>query len=142
MNGVKFSKIIPTNDQIDVLYDLLVKRQHGISHEVDPPFESHVKFTHSNPYRAWYIVMADHKALGSFYISKENTVGINIDGINLKENVNQIISYVKNNYSPLPKIKSVRASVFSINVPPKNLPLIKVLEELNKEVVQISYTLI
>ena len=91
-----------------------------------------LRFVNSNPYRAWYLAMNNQKAVGTFYLSKENTIGINISEINYEQTVAAIINYVKNNYSPLPEIKSVRASIFTINVPPTNLSLIKILEKLDK----------
>jgi hypothetical protein len=141
MINVEFSKVIPTEDQVDILYDLLMRREHRISNKIDPAFEDHVKFVNSNPYRAWYIVVKQSKPVGTLYISKENTVGINLDGINYEKAVLEIINYVKKNYLPLPELKSVRAPTFSINVPPKNLSLIKILEGLDKEILQISYAL-
>jgi len=141
MINIEFSRIIPTETQTGITYDLLLQRRHSISHGFTPVFEDHVKFVNSNPYRAWYLAMNNQKAVGTFYISKENTIGINVNEINYEQTVAAIINYVKNNYSPLPEIKSVRASIFTINVPPKNLLLIKILEKLDKEILQISYAL-
>jgi hypothetical protein len=141
MINIEFSRIIPTETQTGITYDLLAQRSHGISHGFTPVFEDHVKFVNSNPYRAWYLVMNNQEVIGTFYISKENTIGININEINYAQTVAAIINYVKNNYSPLPEIKSVRASIFTINVPPKNLSLIKTLEKLDKKILQVSYSL-
>ena len=141
MKNIEFSRIIPTEVQIGITYDLLLQRRHGISHRLAPVFEDHIKFVNSNPYRAWYLAMNNQKAVGTFYLSKENTIGINISEINYEQTVAAIINYVKNNYSPLPEIKSVRASIFTINVPPTNLSLIKILEKLDKEIIQICYAL-
>jgi len=141
MINIEFSRIIPTEVQIGITYDLLLQRRHGISHRLAPVFEDHVKFVNSNPYRAWYLAMNNQKAVGTFYLSKENTIGINISEINYEQTVAAIINYVKNNYSPLPEIKSVRASIFTINVLPTNLSLIKILEKLDKEIIQICYAL-
>jgi len=141
MINIEFSRIIPTEVQIGITYDLLLQRRHGISHRLAPVFEDHVKFVNSNPYRAWYLAMNNQKAVGTFYLSKENTIGINISEINYEQTVAAIINYVKNNYSPLPEIKSVRAINFTINVPPTNLSLIKILEKLDKEIIQICYAL-
>ena len=141
MINIEFSRIIPTETQTGITYDLLAQRSHGISHGFTPVFEDHVKFVNSNPYRAWYLVMNNREAIGTFYISKENTIGINVNEINYAQTVAAIINYVKNNYSPLPEIKSVRASIFTINVPPTNLSLIKILEKLDKEILQICYAL-
>ena len=68
MINVDFSKVIPTEYQIGILYDLLVRREHRISNKIDPVFEDHVEFVNSNPYRAWYIVLNHSKPLGTLYI--------------------------------------------------------------------------
>ena len=100
MINIEFSRIIPTEVQIGITYDLLLQRRHVISHRLAPVFEDHVKFVNSNPYRAWYLAMNNQKAVGTFYLSKENTIGINISEINYEQTVAAIINYVKNNYSP------------------------------------------
>lgn len=141
MPDVEFSKVVPTRAQIQTLYDLLSEREHTISHEGLPAFEDHAKFVETHPYRSWYIVSKDDASLGSFYISKENTIGINLVTEINETLVEEIIRYVQAEYTPLPPIPSVRAGIFAINVPPSNTTLIEVLEGLGSKVLQISYSL-
>ena len=142
MNKLSFTKIIPSEDQIKILYDLLSKRQHAISHDQMPDFEAHKNFVSNHPYRAWYIVEAGSKPTGSFYISQDNTIGINLlDGFDESE-IEEILNYIKSAYDPLPEIKSVRKDIYAVNVPPSNAGFIKALDTLGMKVLQISYTLV
>lgn len=141
MPEVEFEKITPTETQIGELYELLMHREHSISHTTLPSFESHKEFVVSYPYRAWYLVKASGEAVGSFYVSNENTVGINLAKSNDETVVAKICDLVLSTYPPLPGIKSVRGEMFSINVSPTNTFLIGALERANKKILQISYLL-
>ena len=124
---------------IKTLYDLLSKRNYSISHEIMPDFEEHKKFVKSNPYRAWYIIYFKEKAVGSFYLSNDNSIGINIEDHQDIECLKEILIFVKNNHSPLKHIKSKRAAKFHIHISPKNSFLKNTLEKLSKKLVQITY---
>ena len=141
MADIEFEKIIPTEAQIITLYDLLQKREHSISHKAVPSFEDHAAFVNTNPYRAWYLVRGSDEAVGTFYVSNENTVGINIVRSSDEKIIDKLCSYIVEEYAPLPEIKSVRGPEFAINVAPDNAFLISALERLNKKVLQISYSL-
>lgn len=141
MADIKFEKIAPTETQIVALYDLLLKREHTISHKVVPSFEEHAAFVNANPYRAWYLVLVSDEVAGTFYVSNENTVGINIARNSDETIIDSICSYIFAEYTPLPEIKSVRGPAFAINVAPDNEFLINALDRLNKKVLQISYSL-
>lgn len=141
MSEAELEKIAPTETQIDELYQLLLHREHTISHAKVPLFEDHKEFVESCPYRAWYLVKIGGDAVGSFYISNENTVGINIVKSEDETVVHKICDHVLATYTPLPGIKSVRGEMFSINVPPTNAFLIGALQRANRKVLQISYLL-
>ena len=141
MINIFFHKIIPTDLQAKSLYDLLSKRKHVISHKHKPSFGEHKAFVFSNPYRAWYIVEKKSKPIGTIYITKENTIGINFSAGPDYKFVEEIVNYVKANYSPLPEIKSIRGNTFAVNASPKNKPLITALETLEAKIVQISYAI-
>lgn len=141
MADIEFEKIAPTEAQIVALYDLLLKRKHTISHKAVPSFEDHAAFVNVHPYRAWYLVLVGDQAIGTFYISNENTVGINITDSSDEALIDNICSHIIAEYAPLPEIKSVRGPAFAINVAPDNEFLINALERLNKKVLQISYSL-
>jgi hypothetical protein len=141
MLNFSFLEVLPTEDQISTLFHLLQQRNHVISHKNMPSFQEHSDFVKSHPYRAWYIVLKDHLPIGSFYISVENNIGINVVDSNTHQSVDAIIRFVKNNYSPLPPIKSVRSVAFVINVPFSNDKLIAALDKSGAKKVQITFTI-
>ena len=51
-----FKKIIPENNQIDSLYELLLKRKNVISHKKVPSYKEHSEFVLKNPYLEWYLL--------------------------------------------------------------------------------------
>lgn len=136
-----FDLVTPSEEQIMTLFGLLKQREHVISHTELPTYEQHKKFVELNNYRAWYIVFFNNIAIGSFYISNENTVGINISHDGIEISLQRIIDYVLNNYQPLPEIKSVRGSKFVINVAPTNVSLRSALRRQGKKIIQIIYSL-
>ena len=141
MTDIFFHKIIPTDIQIEALYELLGQRKHVVSHKKKPSLAEHQEFVCSNPYRAWYLVEINLKLIGTIYISNENTIGINFSVSTDYKFVEEVLNYVKANYSSLPGVKSIRGATFTINVSPKNKPLITALEILKSKVVQISYSI-
>lgn len=133
-----FEKIIPTEDQFEKLYLLLKNRKYSVSHNKLPSMTEHRKFVIENPYLVWYLFYRDNKILGSFYLQSDNSIGINLNKPN-KDDLLEIIKYVKTNYNPLPPIKSLRRSEFFLNVSAENLDLIVILKKLNKIEVQRSF---
>ena len=69
-------KKVETEDSL-TLYDLLKERNYNISHKVLPDFKSHKRFVEKNPYLYWYIFSLNEKAIGTFYIKDDNSIGIN-----------------------------------------------------------------
>ena len=132
--GEKHSK-----KDIDILYDLLSKKNHSISHEIMPDFEEHKNFVKSNPYRAWYLIYFKEEAVGSFYLSNDNSIGINIEEYQDIECMKELLIFIKNNHSPLKPIKSKRAAKFHIHISPENSFLRNSLEKLSKKLIQITY---
>ena len=63
---------------IKLLYKLLKSRKFTISHEKLPDYDSHKKFVLKNSYRTWNIIKENNKILGTFYITLNNEVGINL----------------------------------------------------------------
>lgn len=141
MANVRFDEVVPSNEQVIELYNLLARRKHGISHHSSPSLEQHISFVESHPYRFWFLIYIDKEAIGSFYISNENTIGVNIVHNESLQLLSDILEFVKQRYSPLPAVKSVRGDVFAINVPPDNDFLIKSLRELGAKLIQITYAI-
>lgn len=141
MSNLIFEKIIPDPVQIRELYELICMRKHKISHKKTPSMEEHETFVLNHPYRDWFLVKLGGELIGSFYISHENTVGLNLETNQEKNIVSHVLLFVKENYSPLDPIPSVRNGSFSINVSPENKFLIEALESCNARLAQVSYYL-
>jgi hypothetical protein len=141
INKIEFKKVVPCEKQIIDLYNLLILRKHKISHEEKPSFYDHEIFVKSKPYRFWYLIYSGQDALGSFYVSNENTIGINIIKNESLELISSILDMVKKKHSPLPPIKSIRGSFFSVNVPPSNNFLINSLKKSGAELAQVTFIL-
>ena len=135
---IEFEKVIASPEQIDELFNLLCERLHKISHE-DANYHEHKGFVCSHPYRVWFLVKITGKYIGSFYITKENTIGINVSERCVPLVVKPIIEFVVTNYKPLVAIPSVRNGSFAINVPRTNHVLAKSLKDIGAEPVQVTY---
>jgi hypothetical protein len=137
---ITFEKITGAKEQIVVLYDLLDKRKHNISHRAIPSFSDHADFVNNHPYRVWYLIKSGDIYVGSFYISKYNSVGISIISNQRKTSL-ITLNFIFNKYKPLKEIKSLRPPYFYINVPVTNKYLEKCLASLGATKVQTSYSL-
>ena len=133
-----FEKIIPTSNQVSDLYELLLDRKNSISHTETPSLNEHHKFVLSHPYIAWYLIYKSEKLVGSLYVHSDNSIGLNVNQ-STKEDVSEIISFIKANHKPLPSVKSVRRRDFFMNVSSDNGDLIKCLQQLGKEEIQRSF---
>ncbi len=136
---IELEKIIPNDDQIRVLYELLKARKHRISHQSVPNFEKHKIFVENYPYRIWYLITANDNYIGSAYLNQDNTIGVNVEDEFVDVCLNKIIQKIKNNYNPLPEIKSVRYNFFAVNVPPSNQALLDALKSNEYQVLQVTY---
>ena len=133
-----FQKIIPTSNQVRNLYELLLDRKNSISHTDIPSLNEHNKFVLSHPYIAWYLIYKSKRLVGSLYVRSDNSIGLNVNQ-STKEDVSEIISFIKANHKPLPSVKSVRRGEFFMNVSSDNGDLIKCLQHLGKEEIQRSF---
>ena len=140
MKQVDFEHVLPSEAQIECLFELLGQRLHKISCE-DVSYSEHKRFVKSHPYRDWFLIRVSDSYVGSFYVSNENTIGINLSDGYISLVVSQIVKFVKENFEPLPPIPSIRSDKFAVNVPPSNVQLAKALEEVNAKIAQISYFL-
>tara|TARA_Y100000589_G_C26951523_1_gene546687 strand:+ start:27 stop:455 length:429 start_codon:yes stop_codon:yes gene_type:complete len=140
MNNSKVNFQIVTNSEqtISLLYELLAKRKHKISHKEMPNYDDHRKFVSNHPYRYWYIIKTTNIPIGSFYIKSDNSVGINIIDES-KEIIECIINFINANIEPNPSVKSMIPDYFFVNIPSTNINLINIFENLNKKSIQSSY---
>lgn len=139
MEKINFS-IVNKNSELHIklLYKLLKSRKFTISHEKLPDYDSHKKFVLKNSYRTWNIIKENNKILGTFYITLNNEVGINLINPNHEKYV-FIIKKILKNFSPLEQVNSVRSRYFLFNTNPNNSEYIKSLQLLKITHIQNTY---
>ena len=130
--------ITGTDEQNKVLFDLLLKRTFNISHNFMPNFDEHVKFIIENPYRSWFLLKDKDMYLGSFYIHRDNSLGINLITYEEKK-VLWCLEFIKKEFEPLSAIKSVTPPFFYLNVSPENTEMISLLKRAGHEQIQLSF---
>ena len=135
-NKLTFKKV-DSKDAL-TLYDLLKKRNYSISHEVLPDFKTHKKFVERNPYLYWYILSLNGKAIGTFYIKDDNSIGINTNEPT-KEIIKEILDFILDNFSPKKGIPSEIPNYFFINVSQNNNLLKDIVSSLGYMPIQVSY---
>jgi len=133
-----FEKIIPTKNQSEKLFSLLLNRKYSISHKKFPSQKEHNEFVMNNPYIDWLLIYKDKNLLGSVYVQLDNSIGINLNEPN-KDDVLEVINYIKYNYLPSSQIKSMRSGDFFLNIASDNSTMIQILNELNKKEIQRSF---
>lgn len=133
-------KVIGTNDQVETLFNILIKRTHNISNKVLPSLTEHLEFVRNHPYRAWYLIKTNSSYIGTAYLTKTNCVGVSlVSNVDLFSNVVQMIL---KKHKPLKEIKSIRPSYFYINIAPDNKEVEYQLVKLNAEKIQSTFILL
>ena len=74
-----FETVVPTIEQIEILYGQLEERLHSISHKVMPSFDDHSTFVRNHPYRKWVIVKNKKKVIGNVYIQFDNSISLHLE---------------------------------------------------------------
>ena len=120
MNKLKLTRINTSKEHKKELFTLLNERNFSISHERKTSFSQHNKFVDSHPYRAWFFIEFCNKIIGSVYISKDNSLGIDLNKENLKH-LKGVLDILFQKYKPLKSIPSVRSKEFFINVSENNI---------------------
>jgi hypothetical protein len=134
-----FQRVKENDSQIKLLFEMLKRRQNGISHITMPSYEAHKKFVLNHPYRIWCIVLANEMVVGNFYILKSNAVALHLD-FNKMSLFPFVVEKILKNYRPLKEIKSVRADRFDFNISPKNHTQKKALEEMGAKLTQLTFS--
>ena len=135
---IKIEKVFGTDEQITVLYSLLSKRVHIISHENIPTVDQHRDFVLDHPYVDWFILRNAEKPIGSFYTKYDNSVGINL----VEQEVcclATIIEHIRYKLQPQPTLPSEVPPYFYINVSNSNTELQSMLKQEKLLPIQISY---
>jgi RimJ/RimL family protein N-acetyltransferase len=141
MKPIKCIKIKEINESdSDLLFDLLKKRKHLISHRSLPKKKEHLKFIKSNPYRFWAIIFEDNEPVGTFYIQHDNSVGLNLLKPK-KDIVQKVITEITTNFKPNKEVKSMIPKYFYFNVASSNNDLKEILNKLGHNIIQHSYKL-
>ena len=123
------------------LYQLLAARTHRISHLDLPSRDQHNRFVDQHPYRLWYLIKRDESDVGSVYLTKHNSIGINLHQDADHEDVREIIGFILSEIKPLPELKSVRPGTFTINIAPTNQPLTEAVSTLGAREIQTTFSL-
>jgi hypothetical protein len=137
---IRFERITGTKNQQDVLYELLKKRKHNISHKSAPSKYEHIRFIKNHPYRAWYLIHDNNKYIGTTYLQKNNCISINIIN-NDFEILLSALRFIFKHHKPLKEIKSERPPNFYINVSPNNMKMRSQLYLIGAKKIQITYAL-
>tara|TARA_Y100000589_G_scaffold229683_1_gene217094 strand:- start:342 stop:767 length:426 start_codon:yes stop_codon:yes gene_type:complete len=135
---IRIEKVSDNDRQKNILFKLLNKRKYNISHSKIPDYKSHNYFVKNHPYREWFIVFSKEKEIGTFYIKFDNSIGLNLI-IQKKENIEFILNFIKNNFSPLKEKSSLIPPYFYINVASNNFQMQAILEEMKINSLQVSY---
>ena len=139
LSQITFKEV--TSNDVDVLYELLTKREDPISHNSMPTYAKHKKFVLSQPYESWFLINDHDFPIGSFYIKNDNSVGINISSPT-ESIVRNLVNFLENSFSPKAAIPSKVPSYFFINVAKSNNRLTTILEKMGHIPIQVSYKLI
>lgn len=138
INKFRFKKI--QKSDVQILYELLKKREHNISHKNLPDFNIHKSFVESEPYLHWYKISLGKQVIGTFYIKVDNSIGINLNIAN-KYIVTEIIDYIFANFSPQEAIPSQVPNYFYLNIAETNNKLKNIIQSLGYIKFQVSYKL-
>lgn len=132
-------EVFDKHNHTDILYDLLLERKHPISHQISISKKEHAAFCQSHPYLCWYVVFIDKKPMGAFYLTHENSIGINLKDEYVLY-ADKILLFVTKTFSPLPAIPSIRPGHFYCNFSPENHELINVVKKIGGKLFQVSYS--
>ena len=132
-------EIFDQHRHVAALYNLLSERQYSISHQETVSEREHRAFCLSHPYLHWYVVLMDEEPVGAFYLTDQNSIGINLDDKSVLH-ADRILRFVIGTFLPLPAIPSVRPGHFYCNVSPENSRLIDAVKKIGGELSQVSYS--
>ena len=125
-------------DDCEVLFNLLKRRVHSISHGKIPTKKEHRAFVKAHPYRYWAIIIRDGYPIGSFYLQEDNSIGLNILEYS-QEIFIEIIGFIRENFKPNKEVKSKVPPYFYINAAYDNEKLNEMLLESEVTPIQVSY---
>ena len=135
-----FERILSTDEQIQILYELLKTRNYVISHRSLPSFEKHRNFVQNHPYLQWFLLLNQSNYVGSFYLKKDNSIGLNLTEYS-KENLGACLDFINNNFFPKEPEPSMVPNYFYVNISYLNEEALSALQQLGLKPLQISLRL-
>ena len=135
-----FERILSTDEQIKILYQLLETRNYVISHRTLPSFEKHRQFVKNHPYLHWFLICDDSRYFGSFYLKKDNSIGLNLNEYS-KEILQACVEFIRDNFTPQEPEPSMVPDYFYLNIAYSNEVALSALHELGLNPLQISLRL-
>ena len=139
--GYFFERVTATDEQIDILYELLETRNYVISHRSPTRFEKHRDFVKNHPYLDWFLVRDEFNFFGSFYLKKDNSIGLNFTEYS-KENLEACVDFIRNNFTPQKSEPSMVPNYFYVNIAYSNKEALRALQVLGLDPLQISLRLL
>ena len=136
---MELEEVVPTEDQVKVLYQQLKNRKYNISHKIFPTYEKHKEFVKHHPYRAWFIIQKFKHSIGNVYIHFDNSIGLNCEKDITETQIQKVLSLILNKFTPLDASLSVRYGDFFLNVSSKNFALQKKLKKIGLIETQRTY---
>ena len=134
----QFERVVSSDEQINKLYDLLKQRTYVISHRNLPSYGEHSDFVKNHPYLHWFMVSDEFDCYGSFYIKKDNSIGLNLK-ITTNEILAACVNFIQHNFMPRAAQLSMVPDFFYINVAHSNKQLRDALKDLGLSPLQISF---
>ena len=139
MNSMILEPVVPNHAQTKVLYEILHKREHTISHKDMPSYDKHTFFVFNNPYRCWFIVYYESAILGSMYVQYDNSVGLSFCKPIERKALELLTEMLRVEVKPLEAIASVRYKDFFFNVSNSDVKLQNCLENIGYIRSQVSF---
>lgn len=144
-------ELVPIGLELDaerILYEMLRERSEeddafvNISHRALPPWEDHVAYVKSAPYRFWFLILdADHY-VGQIYATRSNEIGIIIMRAHRGKGYGtQAVKAMTSTHEPLPGKPGVRSDRWLANINPRNERSIRMFTGLGFTLKQQTYEL-
>ena len=139
LSSFKFVKVNKeSQEHIFKLYEILKKRKFNISNTEIPSYEEHKNFVKSNKYRKWVMIFKEDKSYGTYYLRRDNYIGINLL-TSIEYEYFLIIKHILSLEKPLKEIKSLRNKFFLINSNPNNKALLQAIKKFDFMHIENSY---
>ena len=140
LENLSYKLVKPLALHLDILFDLLKIRKHTVSHLELPSYEDHINFVKNHPYRKWYIIYLNNEYIGTFYLTFNNSIGLNL--IEKYQNQDKsVLLYIIKKFKPLKELKSVRPTCFYINIPINHDKLEETIKDIGGVITQKTYNI-